>query len=309
MSLDTDTVIERRRLKRRVRLWRALAILVVVGALLVVVDRTGVTPTRDHIAALDVKGVITFDRKREKLLDKLAEDEATKAVIVRIDSPGGTVVGGERLYGSLRRVAEKKPVVAVMGTVATSAGYMIALAADRIFANQGTVTGSIGVLLQTADVTDLLEKIGVKPEAIKTSPLKASPSPFEPLSEEAREATQQVVDDMHLFFLDLITDRRALSRVQVNTLADGRVFTGRQGVDNGMIDAIGGEREAKDWLVETRDIDEDLEIRDVSLGVRGRINLSAAQILHYLFGEKSLISERLTLDGLVSLWHGIVTYK
>ena len=309
MSLDTDTVIDRRRLKRRVRLWRALTIFAVVAALIVVADRAGLGPTRDHIAAVNVRGVITFNRDREKLLDKLAEDDATKAVIVRIDSPGGTVVGGERLFGSLRRVAEKKPVVAVMGTVATSAGYMIALAADRIFANQGTITGSIGVLLQTADVTDLLEKIGVKPEAIKTSPLKAAPSPFEPLTEEAREASQEVVDDMHLFFLDLITDRRALSRVQVNALADGRVFTGRQGVENGLIDAIGGEREAKDWLVETRDIDEDLEIREVSLRVGGRVDLSGGQVLRYLFGEKSLISERLTLDGLVSLWHGTLTYK
>ncbi|MEE8622257.1 MAG: signal peptide peptidase SppA, partial [Alphaproteobacteria bacterium] len=208
MSLDADALIDRKRLKRRLGLWRALAILALVAVVVVAVGRVEGFWQKRHVARLTVSGVITDDRRRDEALARVANDSNVAALIVLINSPGGTVVGGETLYRSLQATAEKKPVVAVMGTLATSGGYMAALAADYNLAREGTITGSIGVVLQTTDLTGLLSKLGISAEAIKSGPLKAVPSPFEPLSDEAREATMAVVTDMYNMFVDMVVEQR-----------------------------------------------------------------------------------------------------
>jgi protease-4 len=184
-----------RRARRKLRFWRiAAAVTVVVVAIVLIVraDMTG----RAHVARLSVEGIIVEDGARDRALIELGESGAL-GLIVHINSPGGTVVGGEDLYRGIERLREKMPVAVVMGTLATSGGYMAALAGDRIFAREGTLTGSIGVLIQSTDFTELLERIGIRAEAIKSSPLKAQPSPLEPFSEQAREATQTLIDDMY----------------------------------------------------------------------------------------------------------------
>jgi protease-4 len=153
-------------------------------------------------------------------------------------------------------------------------------------------------LFQTADITGLLDKVGIKPETLKSGPLKAVPSPTEPLTDEARAATQELVLDLFGFFIDLVVERRPLDRAQVLHLADGRVYTGRQAVANGLIDAIGGESAARDWLAETRDIPRTL--RTVTVKPKSERGFSDA--FSSLTG-KSLFSNALTLDGLVSVWH------
>jgi protease-4 len=251
------------------------------------------------VARISIEGIITEDPARDRALARIAEDDHARALIVAINSPGGTVVGGENLYRVLRRVAEKKPVVAVMGTVAASGGYMTAIGADRIYARAGTLTGSIGVILQSADVTGLLKKLGVEPEVIKSSPLKAVPNPLEPLTEEGRAATRAVVMDMYEQFVAMVAERRKLELSAARNLADGRIFTGRQAVDRRLVDAIGGETEARDWLAKTHKVTKSLPVRQIHvrdepgelLGLVGRIV------------GKTLFSERLTLDGLVSIWH------
>jgi protease-4 len=220
-------------------------------------------------------------------------------LLVHIDSPGGTVVGGENLYLALRRVAEKKPVVAIMAELATSAGYMVALGTDHIVARQGTVTGSIGVLMQSVEVTDLLTKIGITAESIKSAPLKASPNPLEKLTPDARAAAEDVVMDMYDMFVDMVSERRGMDRDATLKLADGRVYTGRQAMQNGLIDEIGGEREARVWLKSAHNIDDSLPISLVTIR-RAKGFLSG--LLDDLVG-KALFSERLRLDGLISLWH------
>ena len=299
MSLEADYVVDRRRLKRRLLFWRVLAI-----ATLAVVVITSITSSNnfsvgDHIARLNVTGIIVDDIDREYALKKLKDDEEVLALIVRIDSPGGTVVGGESLYHQLRDLGQEKPVVAVMGSTATSAGYMIALGADHLIAREGSLTGSIGVLLQTADITGLLEKIGVKPEIIKSGPLKAQPNPLEKTTQAAREAIKAVVMDIYAMFVDMVAERRKMSPEAVRALADGRVYSGRQALANGLIDAIGSEDEAIDWLRETAKIPQGLSVQNVTIerpgqGWRSLINATVG---------KSLFSERLSLDGLVSLWH------
>ncbi|MFP6745832.1 MAG: S49 family peptidase, partial [Alphaproteobacteria bacterium] len=189
--------------------------------------------------------------------------------------------------------------VAVMGTVAASAGYMVAVASDRIYARQGTITGSIGVIMQTTDITGLLEKIGVSAEAIKSAPLKSVPSPLEPLSDEARAVTQAIIDDMQGLFTAMVAERRGFGEDRVRTLADGRVYSGRQALANGLIDAIGGEAEARDWLSTEMDVAADLPAEDVTIGDNAEAWLPELRGL----SEKMLLSERLTLDGLVAVWH------
>ena len=299
MSFEADMLVDRRRLKRRLSLWRAAAVVALVALIVLLAGGPRVLSGRDQIARFNVEGVILEDEKRDELLEKLAADDSIKALIVRIDSPGGTVVGGETLYLSLRAVAARKPVAVVMGTTATSAGYMVALGGDMILAHEGTVTGSIGVILQSADVTGLLKKLGVDMEAIKSAPLKATPSPFEPLTQEAREAAKVVIMDMYDMFVSLVAERRNLPRDQVLPLADGRIFTGRQARDVKLIDAIGGETEALVWLETERGVAQGLPVREIKVREDGEL-LSGA--VAALTGKAKLI-ERLTLDGLVSLWH------
>jgi protease IV len=299
MSIDADWLVDRRRLKRRLMWWRVVAVIGVVVAVVAAVGRFGGFVERAHVARIDIDGLIAVDTERDEALSDIAENRAAKALIVRINSPGGTVVGGEALYRRLRQVGEKKPVVAVMGELATSAAYMTAMGSDYIFAHDGTLTGSIGVILQTADLTGLLEKLGIKPETVKSSPLKAQPNPLEPFTAEAREATRKVIGSVYEMFVSMVEERRNLSRERVKAVADGSVFTGRQAKANGLVDALGGEREARAWLEQTHGIPQSLPARDVEL--RG----PAEEIQDLLGGlvGKALFSERLTLDGVVSVWH------
>ncbi len=299
MSLDADQIVDRRRLKRSLTLWRVVAVLALVGAVAAAVGRFGGLVERDYVARLNVENLILDDPLRAEALTRVARDSRASALMVRIHSPGGTVVGGESLYSSLRAVAEKKPVVAVLGEVATSAAYMTALGADHIIARPGSLTGSIGVILQTADVTGLLDKLGIKPEIIKSGPLKAQPNPLEPFTPAAREATREVVLDLFEMFMDMVAERRNLPAEKVQGLADGRIFSGRQALANGLIDQLGGEAEARQWLAETHGVAASLDTKDVEI----QTERPYWKEMIDRFVGKTLFSETLKLDGLISLWH------
>ncbi len=299
MSHDTDMIVDRRRLKRRIAVWRGLAIVALVAGIIGGVARFEDWAVRDHVARVAVDGIIVDDSALIDALAAVAGDDKAKALIVKINSPGGTFVGGESLYLALRDVAEHKPVLAVMGTIATSAGYMVAIASDRIYARNGTITGSIGVLMQTTDITGLLENIGVSAEAIKSGPLKAAPSPLEPLTDEVRAATQSVIDDMHALFTSMVAERRSLDEAGVQRLADGRVYSGRQALGHDLIDEIGGETEARSWLASEKGVSADLPTRDIKLEKLGGQWFDALGSL----AKNIKVSERLMLDGLMSVWH------
>jgi protease-4 len=298
MMESSDLWIDRRRLKRRLTAWRIVAIVAAATAVLAVLGHDGTIIARPYVARLSIEGVILDDQRRSEALRAVADDDRVKALIVRIDSPGGTVVGGEALYTHLRAVAARKPVVAVMGEIATSAAYMAALGSDHVIAREGTLTGSIGVVLQTAEITGLMEKIGIKPETVKSGPLKAQPNPFEPLSPEARQAVENVIRDTYDMFVGLVRDRRALPHETVVALADGRIYTGRQAVVSGMVDALGGEPEARTWLSSVKGVDPDLDVREVRIADgEGRLRDLVSSIT-----QKVFFSETLRLDGLISLW-------
>ena len=298
MSLDADLVVERRRLKRRLVFWRVLGISAVIAAVIAAFGQFDLVGSKDHIARIQIAGIIVDDQARDQALITIADDDKVKALIVKIDSPGGTYVGGEAIYQSLRMVAEKKPVVAMMGTTAASAGYMSALGGDHIVARASTLTGSIGVLLQTANINKLMDKIGVDPITIKSAPLKAQPNPMEPFSPEARKVTEELVADFFDMFVSLVSERRSISKDKVLKLADGRAFSGRQAFANGLIDAIGAEPEVRKWLAEKHKIADDLPIKDVKVVDDDKTwrDLLDSKIGNFLF------SERLSLDGVISLW-------
>lgn len=302
MTLDSDRMIDRRRLKRHLTIWRGLAVILLIALLVALIGDESRLYREEGIARLTVEGIIINDRERDETLANIASDPETAALIVHIDSPGGTVVGGEALFHSLRDVAKQKPVAIVMGEVAASAGYMSALAGDRIFAREATITGSIGVIWQTTDITGLLEKLGISAEAIKSGPLKAVPSPLEPLTPLAREASQEIVLEIFDIFVDMVSERRNLSRPKVLALADGRVFTGRQAVANRLIDEIGGEKEARAWLSQRYEIDPSLPVYELEIERDERfLDYFLTSLNNALLG-KGVFSERVTLDGLISLW-------
>ena len=300
MSIDPDQIVDRRRLKRRITAWRTLAIVTIAGLLFLLVrEQVGDRIAGDHVAWLEIRGIITEDRYRQESLRELADNERARALIVYIDSPGGTTYGGEELFLDLRRIAGEKPVVAVIGTLGTSAGYLVALASERIFARATSITGSIGVLLETAEFSRLLDKIGVGTDTVKSGEFKSTPSPFQPMTETGRAVVQSMVDDSYRWFIEIVAERRHLAIEDARVLGDGRVYTGRQALKARLIDAIGASGEARDWLESHHDISKELPLRDVfdrdnRPGLLGRL-LGLA--------EKMVSSERLTLDGLVSVWH------
>ena len=322
MSLDADLIVDRRRMRRKLTFWRVVTVLVaivaVVGAGIVLTGNRGAITggPGGAIARVTIEGVIRGSRPRVEALTRLRDSNA-KAVIIHVNSPGGTVAGSEELYDSLIKLKAKKPIVVVVDGLAASGGYITAIAADHIVAQQSGIVGSIGVIFQYPNVTELLKTIGVQVETIKSSPLKAAPSGLEPTSPEARAAVEAVVKDSYDWFKGLVRDRRHMDDAQLQRVADGRVFTGRQAVELKLIDALGDEQAAIDWLAKEKNIDSKTPVRDYPLRPRfsdlpflhvaalGLLDIVGLNGLAERFKEWGAIQavERLNLDGLLALWH------
>jgi protease IV len=317
MSLRADDLIDRRRLRRKLTFWRVVAIgIVALGVIALSTwfygDDFGGSAV-DHIAKVKIEGTITEDEELIKRLETIRLSSKVKGVILSIDSPGGTTVGGESIYEEVRKLAADKPVVAEVGTLAASAGYMIASAADHIVARKTSIVGSIGVLIQYPDVSGLMDKLGVKLEEVKSSPLKAAPSPFKPTNDDERAMVRKLILDSYDWFVGIVAERRKMTREQALALADGSIFTGRQGVANGLIDAVGGETEAVGWLA-TKGVDAKLKVvewKDTERRGGFLFSKAMAQMIGSALGLPAysgdviheLGADRLFLDGLVSVWH------
>jgi protease IV len=302
MSLETDLLLDRRRLKRRLFVWRSLAVLAALVAVLVALRGESASFGRSRVARLNVSGLITDDRKLNEAVTKLADNDSVKALIVRINSPGGSVSGGEGLHDAIALVADKKPVVAVMGGTAASAAYMIAVPAVRIFAREATLTGSIGVILETGEVSGLLKSLGISTEAITSGPLKDQPSFTKPLSQQGRDVLQALVLDMYDQFVGMVASGRHMDAARVRELADGRAYTGRQALKLGLVDEIGGEHDARLWLATQKGVSADLPVDDVSTESLGSQMLSGSLgwVIDGLW--KSLFSQGVILDGTRLVW-------
>lgn len=306
MALDVDTLLDRRRQARRIVVWRAIAFLAVIGAIAGVAALVWEPVGKQRIARIAVTGAITADRPLLQLIARLKEDDRVAAVLVSIDSPGGTSVGGERLFNALRDLAGEKPVVSSINTLGASAAYMTALATDRIFAQRTSLVGSIGVLIQFGNINQLLANWGVEVRKVDSGPLKAEPNPFEPADPAAVAALQSVVDDSFLYFLELVTTRRNLPEPDARRLADGRIFTGAQALREKLVDALGGEPDAVAWLETERGVAADLPVVTYTPDEDSGTTVTA---LAFLRGALATLGLRLPepvpvgVDGLWSLWH------
>jgi protease IV len=319
MSLDADAIVDRRRMRRKLTFWRVsallIALLALVGVAAALVPGGRLVAPGAYIARIKVQGLIRGNQDRVAAIERLAKSRA-RAVIVHIDSPGGTTAGSEQLYDSLRALQANKPMVVVVDGLAASGAYIAAISAEHIIAQDTSLVGSIGVLFQYPNFTDVLKTIGIKVEEVKSSPLKAAPNGFEPTSPEARAAIAAIVTDSYAWFKDLVKDRRKMNDAQLTAVADGRVFTGRQGVGLRLVDGLGNEKTALAWLEREKKVPATTPVRDVTLEPRFS-ELSFLHVAAWTFQAVGLSAiahrieewgavqavERLNLDGLLALWH------
>lgn len=320
MSLDSDIIVDRRRIRRKLTFWRVMAALIAIAAiagfaLIATPGARGSFASAGSIARVQIEGLIRTDSERTRALERLENSQAA-AVIVHINSPGGTTAGSEQLYDSLTRLKAKKPLVVVVEGLAASGGYITAIASDHIIAQQSSLVGSIGVLFQFPNVSELLKTVGVKVEEVKSTPLKAAPNGYEPTSPEARAALDALVKDSYAWFKDLVKQRRGMDDTQLAKVVDGRVFTGRQAIDLKLIDQLGDEKTAVTWLEEQKGIKKGLSVRDYKLEPRfGDLPFlkSAAAVTLEALGFGSIAHQiaqtgvvqavdRVGLDGMLALW-------
>jgi protease-4 len=284
--------------------WRLIALVIAIALVLALFGRFAAAGGgAEEIARVTINGTIATDAERRKMLEELVEDDSVKAVIVNINSPGGTTAGGEELYEGLRRLAAAKPTVSVINELGASAAYMTAIGTDRIFARRLSIVGSIGVLYQHINAGKLLDTIGIDLDKVASGPLKAEPDYDEPLEGAPRASLMELVEDSFVWFVDIVAERRNLPRPTALALADGRIVTGRVALENGLIDELGGELEALAWLEKEKGIDPDLKITDAwplpdgGFDLIGRLTGSAARAALGFPSEGPVM-----LDGLVSLW-------
>lgn len=308
---DPDLVVDRLRLRRRLLFWRVGAVAAFVLAWLGLGGHAlfhhGALIGGDHLARVRVSGIIGSDnRKLIDLIDRAAKAGTVRGLVLSVDSPGGSVSGGEALHDAVARFAARKPVVVTMGGVAASAGYMISVPAQRIFASQSTLTGSIGVIMQAPDVSGLLDRVGVRVDELVSGPLKGQPSSVQPLSPEGRQMLQGVVADLFDQFVTMVADGRHMPADRVRSLADGRPYTGRQALPLGLIDQIGTERDAVSWLARRQHLPETVAVLDLKVPAdRDWIPRLTRSMLGVILGEEwagSVVSQGVALDGAIALW-------
>lgn len=316
MTYDADIMADRRRLRRKLSFWRVLAVFALIAVVVALGARFGAgsVVAGDQIAAIRIGGFISGDQRTLDLIKRVKDARSVRAVLVRVDSPGGTTSGAEAIYTALRELAAEKPTVALVDGLAASGGYITALAAERIVSRDTSLVGSIGVLIQYPNLAGLLDTLGVKVEEVKSSPLKAAPNGFEPTSPEARAALESVVRDSFAWFKGLVGQRRSLSGPALDQVSDGRVFTGRQARDLGLVDDLGGQRQAVAWLETEKKLASDLPVREWK-AESDRLGTSlwsllgrAAAVAGYgdvaaALRTVALREEAGRLDGLLAVWH------
>jgi protease-4 len=210
----------------------------------------------DKVGVVDIRGIITESREINRQINEYAERDDVKAIILRIDSPGGGVGPSQEIYREVMKVRDKKKIVASMGSIAASGGYYIASATHKIIANPGTITGSIGVIIEFANVEELLSKVGLKGFVVKSGQFKDIGSPLREMSGEERRLVQGVVDDLHQQFVGAVAEGRGMESAVVSEIADGRFFSGSRSVELGLVDEIGNFSDAVDLAASLAGMDE-----------------------------------------------------
>ena len=255
--------------RKRITIWRIIAFVCLVSVIFLATTNIFNTDkikkfNNKYVARVSIKNIISSTSFLESKLKGLEKDEVV-AIILDIDSPGGEVVSSERLYSFFRNLAKKKPVVSVIKGLGTSGAYMVAMASDYIISRNTSTVGSIGVVLETEEITELADKIGIKFTNFKSSPLKASPNMFEKITPDVEMVTNQLIDDIYDYFLSIFIERRNIKAIEAQEIANGQVYTGRQALEFGLVDKIGGEEEAIEYLKDNNINMDDVKIYDYDI--------------------------------------------
>ncbi len=301
MSVSAEAILARLKYLSSLRKWKITAyILALILVLSFYVNMVEKTPSKSYVARVEINGVILEDLERDAKFAEIKKNDEIKAVILHINSPGGGLVGAENIYEVFKDISSTKPVVVTMGTVAASAAYYIALAGEQIFARKGTLTGSIGVILQTVEVTELAEKLGIKLLNFKSSPFKAMPNPMEKMTAETNQYLQETIEDNYRIFYELVKERRKIADSELKKIANGRIYTGTQSVKNKLIDAIGGEKEALEWLSKNKNIESDIKVKKYE-------NHKQKAFIKKILGKIDLyehfFSDKIENVGFLSIWN------
>ncbi len=312
--MDAETILERRRLRRRATFWRVSAFVILAAAIVVVAsvatDFEGLEDATSggQVADIKIDGFIMTRPAAVDLIDRAAKAKSVKAILLHIDSGGGAASGGEALYRAVRRASEAKPVVAVIDGLGASAAYMTAIAADHVVARESAITGSIGVIFQYGHIEELLQKIGVEYAEVKSAPLKGEPSLFRAPNPAAEAMLKRVIDDTYDWFVGLVAERRNLPPASARRLADGSIYSGRQALRLKLIDAVGGDEEARAWLATEKSVSTDLPMREWKpdeplLSIFQTSALAGLVRLLGIDADAALfLPRRLAVDGLLSVW-------
>ncbi len=255
--MKNDDFVAIQDFKKKILRWRIITFFCLMSVIFVSAEslfsKRKTNLKKGYVARVSVEDMIRADSFSDKRLKELEKKEVI-GVILDIDSPGGEVLASEKLYLFFRNLAKNKPVVSVINGYGTSGAYMVAMASDYIVAGNTSLVGSIGVILQTEEVTELADKVGVKFMNFKSSPLKAAPNMFEKITPDVEMVTNQLIEDIYDYFLSIFIERRKIKAIEAQEIANGQVYTGRQALEFGLIDKIGGEGEAVEYLKDN-DID------------------------------------------------------
>ena len=281
---------------RKQSIIKRLLIIVIVIMLIVTVSLQ-FQQKENFIAKITVEGII---KDRNDILEQLKDldnDQNVKGLITIINSPGGTYVGSKEIHESIKNLSKKIPTVAYMREMATSGGYLVSLSSDRIFGNEGTITGSIGVILQTADISQLLGKLGINPVIIKSGDLKAVPNPAEEIDEKKLNYLKDVIKKMQTEFLNLVKKSRDISSSTLDLVSDGRIVTGKQAKDLKLIDAVGTENDAISWLKKEAGLDDKVKVKDLS------VQSEITELLNFSFLKKKInYLNQNFYNGFIAIW-------
>lgn len=315
-TLDTENDFKNQYLTyyytQKTRFWRLTAFAILLCSIVIIgavnVSKSGIAES-DYIAEIAIDGMIIDASDKAEKIRNLVDDDAIKAVIVAINSPGGTTYDSEILYDSLRVVAQKKPVVTYMKNVAASGGYIVALSGEKIYAAKNTITGSIGVLMQVPNAKKLMDNIGVSMLEVKSSPIKGEPNYFSDTPAAAIDNLKSMIDDTDMWFSNLVKERRTgIKPENFANLTNGSVYTGSQAVQNKLVDAIGGQAEVKAYLIQSHKFDKAIKVKPVSIVSEADEPL-VERMLNSMMGyfskkiQNILPASRNNVDGLLSLWH------
>ena len=248
------------------------------------------------IAKLSIDSIIMNNPEFIRKIESLKNNKNLKAVLVDVNSPGGTVVGSKEIYNSLKQISENIPVAISMKEVAASGGYMVALAGSKIFCYEGTITGSVGVIMQSVNIEKLLQSLGIEPVIFKSGNLKAIPNPVENLTSNEKDIIQNVIKSIHESFLSMVKNNREISEDNLKIVSDGRIFTGIEAKKINLVDEIGSEKDALDWLKAETSVDKDIDV----IKIESETNFS--NILDIL-SLKSIFKKKIAAsNGLFAIW-------